>query len=578
MLMPVRGRIGALVALCLGVSTASAQAAAPPQGYQSDAAFAGSYAARGVRSVAATADHVSCYAPEVVVLLGLAPAQGFPQGGGTPCPGATTGENIGPYPTQDVKPAALLVKDHSESDIRVDPTNARHLIAISKWFVNAEGYNHLTGFFESFDGGTTWPQQGHVPGYEGWTDNSDPVGAFDPWGNYYAVLLPYMFEYDQTGRHNLSTRVNPALPRSGIGVVVRPHRAALADEWLTAHNGRTDFVATTPLNGMDVFDKQWLAIDRNRRSRYFGRVYVMWAIGADDSSLRIVESHADARQNGSHSDWSAPKLALPRTPGLADNGALPQVAPDGTVWLEASASGDPNRPFSATLTSSRNGGATWQARRAIIRHLPSSYDNTTFRSAFGEAFAVGQRKVGRFYPLYLAYEDAPNGPVETRLTASFDGGKHWRRPVRVNDGRGSGEAFQPALTAAPGGTVAVAFYDRRLACPARGSADASGAGLTFDPDQPYGRLNYCINTAVQLYRAGLRPLGHNVRLSPHTWDPQLSAPRFACVCVPASFIGDYFGADARGGFVYTASVTTYNEDGKNQFFHQQQLVSKLKLP
>src|SRR5207247_7087292 len=107
------------------------------------------------------------------------------------------------------------------------------------------------------------------------------------------------------------------------------------------------------------------------------------------------------------------------------------------------------QPFTAVLTSSSNGGATWGPRRAIIHHLPSSYDNTTFRSAFGEAFAVGPRKVGKFYPLYLAYEDAPDGPVEIRLTASFDGGKHWRRPVRVNDNRGAGEALQPTLTVSP---------------------------------------------------------------------------------------------------------------------------------
>jgi hypothetical protein len=597
MLMAVRGRIAAVVALCLGVSTASAQAAVPPQGYQSDAAFAGSYAARGVSSVAATAERVSCYAPEVVVLLGLAPAQGFPQGGGTPCPGATTGENIGPYPTQDVKAAALLVKDHSESDIRIDPTNARHLIGITKWFVNAEGYNHLTGFFESFDGGATWPQQGHVPGYEGWTDNSDPVGAFDPWGNYYAVLLPYMFDYNADGRHSfLSSRVNPALPRMVLGMAVRPHGASLADSWLTTRNGRPDYVSAAPVNNLPVFDKQWIAIDTNRKSKHFGRVYVSWAISGssdaeegeesaalrrggtqEDERQRIYVSFADARPNGSHTNWSTPRVALVFPNGDV-NGSLPQVAPNGTVWLEASGSTSANRPFTVLLTSSSNGGVSWSARRTIARHLPSSYDNTTFRSAFGEAFAVGKRKVGKFYPLYLAYEDAPDGPVEIRLTASFDGGKHWRRSVRVNDGRGSGEALQPALTVSPSGVVAVAFYDRRLACPARGSADASGAGFAFDPDQPYGRVNYCINTAAQLYRSGLRPLGHNVRLSPHTWDPQLSAPRFACICAPASFIGDYFGADARGGFVYTASVTTYNEDGKNQFFHQQQLVSKLKLP
>ena len=155
---------------------------------QSDAAFAGSYAGKGVTNVSATTQRVSCYAPEVVYLDGLGSNQGYADGGMSPCSGAaTTGEELGPYATQDVGNPAMRVKDHSESDIRVDPANPQHLIAQSKWFVNSEGYNHLLGFYESFDGGQTWPVQGHVPGYEGWTDNTDPVGAFDPWGNFRSI-------------------------------------------------------------------------------------------------------------------------------------------------------------------------------------------------------------------------------------------------------------------------------------------------------------------------------------------------------------------------------------------------------
>jgi hypothetical protein len=234
--------------------------------------------------------------------------------------------------------------------------------------------------------------------------------------------------------------------------------------------------------------------------------------------------------------------------------------------------------FAPSLTSSTNGGATWSRRREITRHLPSQYDNTTFRSAFGEAFAVGRRKVRRFYPLYLAYEDARRGPVEIFLRASFDGGRHWGRPIRVNDNRATAsEALQPGIAVAPDGTVAVAFYDRRLPCPARGTDEATAAGLLFDT-RASGRVNYCINAAVQLYRPRLRPINHNIRMSPHTWDPQLSAARYACICSAGSFIGDYFGIDARGGYVYTSSVSTYNENGMNPFFHQQQQVAKLRLP
>src|SRR5260370_26593528 len=102
----------------------------------------------------------------------------------------------------------MLVKDYSESDIRVDPTNPKPLIGSSKWFVSAEGYNHLLGFYESFDGGKTWPVQGHIAGYEGWTDNTDPVGAFDTYVEFYEFILPDHFFYNADGCHNFTVRTS----------------------------------------------------------------------------------------------------------------------------------------------------------------------------------------------------------------------------------------------------------------------------------------------------------------------------------------------------------------------------------
>ncbi|MDX6386594.1 MAG: hypothetical protein QOD85_396, partial [Gaiellaceae bacterium] len=480
--------------------------------------------------------------------------------------------------SQDIANPPLKAKDFSESDIHVDPTNSQHVIGVSKWIVNAEGYNHLAGFFESFDGGATWPQAGHVPGYEGWTDNSDPVGAFDPWGNFYAVVFPYMFSYGPSGQHFfLSPTVNPSLPRSVLAVAVRPHGAATPVAWNTTHGAGLDVISHTPFKGNDVFDKQWITIDTNRRSRHFGRVYVSWAIGNDDSGLRIYLSHAVARANGTHTNWSPPRLVLPQARGTGDNGSLPRVAPDGTVWLATSSFSTATAPFAMRLTSSKDGGRTWSKQRVIVRHQVNGYRNTTFRPAFGEAFVVGPRKVGKFYPLYAAYEQSLFSGSTVYLRGSFDGGKHWTRARQVNDGA-AGDALQPNLAVGPNGTIAVAFYDRRLACPARDTAEATIAGLLFDPRIPYGAANYCINTAVQFYRAKLQPVGHNIRASEHTWDPQLSSPRFDCICNEASFIGDYFGVDSRSGFTYTASVETYNAAGENPGYHQQQLVSKLPTP
>src|SRR2546421_11448532 len=146
----------------------------------------------------------------------------------TRCPGATTGENTGSaeqnpttggiYPNQVGSapgyPAAgpMLVNNHSESDLRVDPNHPSHVIASSKWFASAEGYNHVLGFYESFDGGKSWPVQGHIPGYEGWTDNTDPVGAFDGFGNYYELILPYQFAYRRRTEACSSTPARSPIP------------------------------------------------------------------------------------------------------------------------------------------------------------------------------------------------------------------------------------------------------------------------------------------------------------------------------------------------------------------------------
>ena len=118
----------AVAAVCVAVAAGAATSAARTQ---PDAQFAASFVSSGTTAVDATTQKVSCYRPEVAYFDGLPADQGYPNGGGTVCPGATTGESLGPYPTQDAVGAAnppMLVKDHSESDIRVDPTNSSHLI------------------------------------------------------------------------------------------------------------------------------------------------------------------------------------------------------------------------------------------------------------------------------------------------------------------------------------------------------------------------------------------------------------------------------------------------------------------
>ncbi|MDX6454969.1 MAG: hypothetical protein QOD48_1076 [Gaiellaceae bacterium] len=576
-------RFGTTVGVLAAVLMAASVASAAPQGAQSDAWFAGSYAAKGVVNVSATTQKISCYEPEVPYLTALTDGDGYPGGGETACPGATTGEQTGGFATQDVSNQALLVKDHSESDNRVDPADPLHLIGQSKWFVSAEGYNHLLGFYESWDGGATWPVQGHVPGYEGWTDNTDPVGAFDPWGNFYSLILPYVFVYNKSGGHvynNGSKQANPALPPEAISVAVHPAASAgnqSASNWFTMHHGHPDYVFTVPNAATNTPDKQWIAIDTNPSSPHYGRVYAMFTQFVFNPS-RILLSYADASADGTHTDWSAPQV-LPTIPGHPwDTYLLPHVAPDGTVYTTVT-----NNPVSQGylnnsiyLISSHDGGVTWDGPTLVVPSvLTPTYRNTTFTEGIVNSFGLGTKQVNGHWPLYVAYENEdPDGFSRVYVTGSLDGGTSWSAPVRVNDGPNDVEALQPRVEVAPSGTVAVVFYDRRLACPSENDA---ASGVQFDPLAPAGKRNFCVNTAIQFYSPNLMPVGHNIRLSQFTWDPQLNAPKRSCVCGSSTFLGDYFGLDFGGGYAYTTSISTYDY-GDNPSNYQQQIVARVRLP
>jgi hypothetical protein len=173
----------------------------------------------------------------------------------------------------------------------------------------------------------------------------------------------------------------------------------------------------------------------------------------------------------------------------------------------------------------------------------------------------------------VAYENEDSdGFSRVYVTGSLDGGSTWSAPIRVNDGPDDVEALQPRVEVAPNGRVAVVFYDRRLACPSN-----AASGVQFDPLAPAGKTNFCINTAIQFYRPDLSPIGHNIRLSRFTWDPQLNAPKRFCVCGSDTFIGDYFGLDFGGGYAYTTSISTYDY-GQNPSNYQQQIVARVLSP
>src|SRR4029077_8912351 len=220
----------------------------------------------------------------------------------------------------------------------------------------------------------------------------------------------------------------------------------------------------------------------------------------------------------------------------------------------------PKKGSQATLYVARStdDGQTFSrfVAAATLGTLPAAnLPNTTFRDGITENFTASPTFAGH---LYLTYEDWDGTQFDVKFTQSTNGGITWSTPVVVNDnvdGAVATDQFQPSVAAGPNGAVAVAFYDRRAACPGDPSI------LPAD----VGRTNFCIDTSLQVYKdggGGAAPVGGNVRISQFSWDPEqrgqhlggLSQYPCAGATDPcpngAGFIGDYFGLAISNSNIY----------------------------
>jgi hypothetical protein len=184
--------------------------------------------------------------------------------------------------------------------------------------------------------------------------------------------------------------------------------------------------------------------------------------------------------------------------------------------------------------------------------------------------------------------------MDVKFTQSTDGGAHWSEPKIVNDNKDDAgtptDQFQPSVAAGPDGAVAVAFYDRRAACP----NDPSVLPENVD------KTNICIDTSLQVYNdggAGAVPVGGNSRISQFTWDPNNPAQKvdgigqMACAghndpCPQGTaFIGDYFGLAISNNNIYALFVSTHypsivKDQNRNDVtvYYQQQVLSTIERP
>jgi hypothetical protein len=282
-------------------------------------------------------------------------------------------------------------------------------------------------------------------------------------------------------------------------------------------------------------------------------------------------------------------ISKPSEMGPCPTYVYPSVDVAGNLFVAVAAFPCASGSSHATLyvTRSSDDGNTftpWISTRAVAHGTPTCcLPNTTFRDGILEHFVASQTYPGH---LYLTYEDWDGKQFDVKFTYSTDYGVTWSPPVRVNDNADylANDQFQPSVASGSGGAVAIAFYDRRAACP----SDAS-----IRP-QDAGRTNFCIDTSLQAYKddgTTVGPVGANVRISEFTWDPEQpdqtigGIDQMACAghsdpCTTRAFIGDYFGLAMSEDNVYALMVSTHYPSGikgdfKKQIYYQQQVLAKV---
>ena len=501
-------------------------------------------------------------------------------GGGYPAQPAYVPGTCGPQP---------LNSNHSESWIAVKP-GTEDLVGASKFFISkwSTYYDFHLGSYTILNGMPVANNQ--VQGYDcttvgtqdmppSWTMNTDPNVDFDSKGRVYQTTLPFN-AYWQNMHPNAA--------------VMASYSDDLGRHWVTANGGQPleQSPNSSSLQYGHVEDKQWIAVNHIVGHPNQDHVYAMWSVFDGASSGGSVDLRLAVSRDRGATFTRYDSFTTPSISGRQNFYVQPSIDANGDLYVAFASTEKDKKSGQVTLwvAKSTDDGQTFTFSRAVagVGLIPTAdLPNTTFRDGIVESFAASPNLPGH---LYMAYEDWDTaGQFDVKFVQSTNGGATWSVPVKVNDNAESSalgytDQFQPSIAAGPNGAVAVAFYDRRAACPNSRSVLA----------EDIGRTNFCIDVTLQAYKdngSGAQPVLANTRFTKYTWDPmnpgqhvdgigQMACAAHRDPCTERAFIGDYFGLAISGGNIYGLFVSTHygssvTADEGGPVYYQQQVLAKV---